>query len=256
MIISLIFLLALTSISSKETLSSTKVQYDVMTPFDKQNNQFNFENTEDNNYLFISVETKNILDYQITCSSQSTIEGNIVGSVNAYFIINALYQGSCDIKFIQDSKVLDMTGTFSVHPLKNEIPIDFKKQKTYSIDYLVKCDDGKCPLLTYSISNPTENYDIYLSYDENTQVIIDEKKFTLSNPFKVCQENDCKENIKIYSVEKGKNYKIILKFETLRAERRTVYAFPGFRISDSPDSQNSSFTIKLSIISLILFLLF
>ena len=256
MIISLIFLLTLASISSKETLSSTKVQYDVMTPFDKQNNQFNFENTEDNNYFFISVETKDMFNYQITCSSQSTIYGRIYDSVNAYFIIKALNQGSCDIKFILENEEFSMTGKFSVHPMKNEIPIDFKKQKTYSVGCLVECDDGNCPLLTYSISNPTENYVIDLSYGDDIEMTIDGKKFILSNPFKVCQENDCKENIKTYSIEKGKNYKIIIKFEELKTERRTVYVFPYFSISDSSDSGNSAFRIKLSIISLILLLIF
>ena len=132
MIISLLFLLAFASISSKETLSSTKVQYDVMTPFDKQNNQFNFENTEDSNYFFISVETKDMFNYQINCSSQSTINGKIYESVNAYFIIKALNQGSCDIKFILENEALSMSGKFSVHPMKNEIPIDFKKQNCNS----------------------------------------------------------------------------------------------------------------------------
>ena len=79
------------SISSKEILSSTVIEYDEMIEFDKENNQFNFEFIEDNTYFLISIDTKDILDYEIECNSQSTIKGNVVGEVNAYFIIK--YRG-------------------------------------------------------------------------------------------------------------------------------------------------------------------
>ena len=249
MVKSLIILLIFVSISSKEILSSTVIEYDEMIEFDKENNQFNFEFIEDNTYFLISIDTKDILDYEIVCNSQSTIKGNVVGEVNAYFIIKAQYAGSCKIKFKQDSEIFDMSGKFSVHQMKKEIPIDFKKQKKYSVGFIVKINDKNCPILTYSISNSTENYDIYLSYS-NSKIVVDGKSHTLSNPFKVCQENECVENIKTYKVEKEKNYKIFIKFEEFNTESETVYAFPGFKISDS------AFGIRLSFIFLVLLLLF
>ena len=112
-----------------------------------------------------------------------------------------------------------MSGTFSVHLMKNEIQVNFEKIKKFTIGNSITIEDENCPQLTFSISNPTQNYDIDLSYDNcNVDGVV------LSNPFKVCQENDCKENINSYSIEKGKNYKIIIKFEKVCNK----YAFPSF----------------------------
>ena len=194
MIKCLILFLIFAGISTKESISSG-IQFDVDVPFDKQNNEFSFDYTEDNAYFFIMIETGDILKYEVICTSQDTISGDVVVSVGANFFIKALNAGSCNIKFIQNSSVLKMSGTFAVHPMKNEIQVN---------------------------SNPTQNYDIDLSYG-NCKV----GDVVLSNPFKVCQENDCKENIKSYSIEKGKNYKIFIKFEKVGNK----YYFPDFSFS-------------------------
>ena len=241
----LILFLIFAGISSKESISSG-IQFDVDVPFDKQNNEFSFDYTEDNAYFFIMIETDDMFNYEVICTSQDTISGNVLGSTN--FFIKALNAGSCNIKFIEKSSIFDMSGTFFVHPMKNEIEINFEKIKKYSIYDSVTTEDENCPQLTFAVSNPTQNYDIDLSYKENTK--IDET--ILSNPFKVCQENNCKENIKSYSIEKGKNYKIIIKFEKVGNR----YAFPKFEFSVHSNLPSSAFNIQLSIISLILLLLF
>ncbi len=246
MIKCLILFLIFAGISTKESISSG-IQFDVDVPFDKQNNEFSFDYTEDNAYFFIMIETGDILKYEVICTSQDTISGDVVGSVRANFFIKALNVGSCNIKFIQNSSALKMSGTFAVHPMKNEIQVNFEKIKKFTIGNSITIEDENCPQLTFSISNPTQNYDIDLSYDNcNVDGVV------LSNPFKVCQENDCKENINSYSIEKGKNYKIIIKFEKVGNK----YAFPSFEFSVHSNLPNSAFNIQLSIISLILLLLF
>ena len=221
MIKCLILFLIFAGISTKESISSG-IQFDVDVPFDKQNNEFSFDYTEDNAYFFIMIETGDILEYEVICTSQDTISGDVVGSVDANFFIKALNAGSCNIKFIQNSSALKMSGTFFVHPMKYEIQVSLGNNNKYSIGYLVSTEDENCPQLTFSISNPTQNYDIDLSYG-NCKV----DGVVLSNPYKVCQENDCKENIKSYSIEKGKNYKIFIKFEKVGNK----YYFPNFAFS-------------------------
>lgn len=55
MVKSLIILLIFVSISSKEILSSNVIEYDEMIEFNKENNQFDFEYSEDNTYFLISI---------------------------------------------------------------------------------------------------------------------------------------------------------------------------------------------------------
>ena len=153
MIKCLILFLIFAGISTKESISSG-IQFDVDVPFDKQNNEF----------FFIMIETGDILKYEVICTSQDTISGNVVGSVGANFFIKALNAGSCNIKFIQNSSALKMSGTFFVHPMKYETQVSLGNNNKYSIGYLVSTEDENCPQLTFSISNPTQNYDIDLSY--------------------------------------------------------------------------------------------
>jgi len=247
MIKCLILFLIFAGISTKESISSG-IQFDVDVPFDKQNNEFSFDYTEDNAYFFMEIETNYNLNYEITCTSQDGMAGEVEGYGDFFFIIKAQHSGKCDIKFIQNSSALGMSGTFAVHPMKNEIQVNFEKIKKFSIDNSIIIEDENCPQLIFSISNPTQNYDIDLSYNNNCNV----DGVVLSNPFKVCQENDCKENINSYSIEKGKNYKIFIKFEKVGNK----YAFPSFEFSVHSNLPNSAFNIQLSIISLILLLLF
>ena len=51
-------------ISTKESISSV-IQFDVDVPFDKQNNEFSFDYTEDNAYFFIMIETGDILNMKL-----------------------------------------------------------------------------------------------------------------------------------------------------------------------------------------------
>ena len=80
MIKCLILFLIFAGISTKESISSG-IQFDVDVPFDKQNNEFSFDYTEDNAYFFIMIETGDILKYEVICTSQDTISGNVVDSV-------------------------------------------------------------------------------------------------------------------------------------------------------------------------------
>ena len=86
MIKCLILFLIFAGISTKESISSG-IQFDVDVPFDKQNNEFSFDYTEDNAYFFIMIETGDILEYEVICTSQDTISGDVVRSYGANFFI-------------------------------------------------------------------------------------------------------------------------------------------------------------------------
>ena len=253
MIKGLILILILANIFAKSPITSTIIELDKTVPFDDDNYQFSFDYTEDNTYFFISIVSDDIFKYEITCTNQDTKSADITGKINAFFVIKALNAGKCDIKFIRGP--FEMSGTFCVHLLKNAIEVDFTKQETYSVESFVECEDGECPLLTYSVSNVEQDYNVKLEYHEGTIVTVDGESYTLSNPYKICEGSDCKENIKEVSFKKGKEYKIIIKFEKIQGTQTTKYYFPSFKFHKASEDHNNSSRINISIISLILLLL-
>ena len=266
MINGLILILILANIFAKSPITSTTIELDKTVPFDYDNYQFSFDYTEDNTYFFISIVSDDKFDYEINCTNQYTEIGSILGSVGAFFIIKALNAGTCDIKFIGRGWPSEMSGTFFFFFLKNAIEVDFNKQETYSVGFLVECKDGECPLLTYFFSNVEQDYNVKLEYAENTLVILDGVSHILSNPYKICEGSDCKENIKEVSFKKGKEYKIIIKYEKIQGVIGPKYYFPPFnfhKTSEDPETDDSdgksdhsySSRINISIISLILSLL-
>ena len=140
------------------------------------------------------------------------------------------------IKSYEDSEV---KGTIMVHPLNIEINVYFNKKAKYAIDGIISADQKSSPII-YSVSNLEEDISVKFSYSKVT-TMFDDTKFILSNPFKVCLKDDCKDKIEIYKFLKGKDYKIYIMFEELKTDLSARYEIPPFsfeKISVSGDDKD------------------
>ena len=126
-------------------------------------------------------------------------------------------------------------GTFIMHTIKNEIKIKLRNKygdlyhPLYDTDFMHK--DLIIPdisYITYSVPNLERDVTVTFDYNGNCgPVTIDE------NPFKVCNSNDCKENIETYDFKKGESYAIMVKLQKLKSsESSSYYVMPGYTFYD------------------------
>ena len=123
--------------------------------------------------------------------------------------------------------------------------------------------DESIPPIVYSVSNLANNIEINFAYSKGT-IIINGKKFILSNPFEICIENDCKNNIKSYKFLIGKNYEIRTKFEELDVDGTKYYYLSSFKFArdvqpdpePGPDTIGNAYhlTMAISLIYLLLYI--
>jgi hypothetical protein len=223
MIKNLIFFFIIANLEVSLSLEAGKFIYDVENNFDKDNNEFTFENNSDESaFYLIIIKTKSLLYYRYECSTNPG--KNMVNSGSFALSLN-LKKESCNfvIKSYEGSEV---KGSIMVHPLNIEIKADFNKKEKYLIDGVILADEKSSPII-YTISNLEEDISVKFSYAKVTTKF-DDKSFTLSNPFKVCLKDDCKEKVETYKFLKGNNYKIYLVFEELKTDLSTRYEMPPF----------------------------
>ena len=223
MIKNLIIFLIIFNIEIAISLEAKKFVYDVENTFDKDNNEFTFENNSDESaFYLIIIKTKSRLYYRYDCST--TIGRNMV-TVGSFALSLNLKKESCNfvIKSYEGSEV---KGTIMVHPLNIEIKVEFNKKEKYSIDGIISAYGKSSPIM-YSISNLEEDISVKFSYSKVTTKF-DDKTFVLANPFKVCLKDDCKDKIETYKFLKGNNYRIYLIFEELKTDLSTQYEIPPF----------------------------
>ena len=223
MIKNLIIFLIIINIEIAISLESKKFIYDVENTFDKDNNEFTFENNSDESaFYLIIIKTKSRLYYRYDCST--TIGKNMV-TVGLFALCLNLKKESCNfvIKSYEGSEV---KGTFMVYPLNIKIKVDFNKKEKYSIDGVISAYEKSSPIM-YSISNLEEDISVKFSYSKVTTKF-DDKTFVLANPFKICLKDDCKDKIETYKFLKGNNYRIYLIFEELKTDLSTRYEIPPF----------------------------
>ena len=224
-----IIFLILSHISSKLAETTQIIEYDVETNFDENHFDFNFEIGEENiKYLFIqinSVDGSNI-NYSYECPSIGEDEGFTLLFTN--FVIK-IKKEICNIKLKTKSK-----GTIIIHPLDKEINIDFGESK-YKIERAQA--DFNPPSLIYNVSNL--NQDITAKFNFEKYIYINDKLFSFSNPFTVCENNSCEENVETYRFIKGNNYQIKLSFSVFKTEYGKYYQMPSlsFYKEESPDDK-------------------
>ena len=200
MIKNLIIFLILINISITISLEAEKkFIYDVESTFDKDNNEFTIENNSDDSaFYLIIINTKCQLFYRFDCT---ITPGRNMVSMGSYALSLNIKKESCKlvIKSYQDSEI---KGTIMVHPLNIEINVDFNKKEKYAINEVISADEKSSPII-YSFSNLEEDVSVKFSYS-NVTTKFDDTTFTLTNPFKVCLKDDCKDKIETYKFLKGK----------------------------------------------------
>ena len=251
----IIILLLITTISTKTNLVSSKIGFDVKQPFDESNHEFTFSNEAQEAKFFIAeiITPTKMLKYDYQCQGSSQKAGSV--AINPRFIIKA-QTGECSLNIYSSSSLYKVTGTVEVHPLDRPVPINLDKQKI-AIDSIVSFNE-KFPSLFYTISNLVADTEAKFTHDSPT-VIIEDIYFTLKNPFRICVENECKDDIKTYTFIKGKNYTIEIKNEELVAKTKTQYcmtSFSFYKTSGGGDvGDDTSAGNNISVNQLILFLL-
>ena len=250
-----ILLLLITTISTKTNLVSSEIEFDVKQPFDENNHEFTFSNTaQEPKFFIVEIITNTVLKYEYQCQGSSKETGQV--TARPVFIIKA-QTGECSINIFSTSSVFKVQGTVEVHPLENAFPINLDKVRV-EINSVVWFDE-KFPSLVYSISNLVKDTEAKFSYG-NSIVTIEGQTFTLKNPFRICVENDCKDDIETYTFIKGKEYKIEIKNEELVAKTKTQYymnSFSFYKTSGGGDDTSAGNNISVnSIIYLLLLFLF
>ena len=154
------------------------------------------------------------------------------------------------------SSLYKVTGTIEVHPLDRAFPINLDKEKVV-INSLVSYNE-KFPSLVYSISNLVADTEAKFTHDSPT-IIIEDIYFTLKNPFRICVENECKDDIETYTFIKGKSYTIEIKNEELVAKTKKQYymsTFSFYKTSGGGDDTSAGNNISVNqVISLLLLIL-
>ena len=224
MLKTLIFFLLSASIPMKELTTSSHLDFDTETFFDKNNYVFSFSNEDyKKNFYLVHIDTNSILNYKCECTGAPRKKDTT--TAHKYFILKS-EKGQCVITITTPSeKIFPVKGTIWAHPIKNSIQADIAKNK-YEINKILNSDE-LLPPIVYSVSNLENDIEINFSYSKGL-VIINGKEFILSNPFEICLENDCKTGITSYKFLKGKNYEIRVKFEELDSDDGKYYYLPSF----------------------------
>ena len=226
------------------TINPPKLEYAVDTPFNKDNNVFKIDYTgELTSYLLMYVSTDNkILNTSYSCKSSFTelIDGHNFQSPGGghIFMTGSGYENLFAVKSPDGNE----KGTVWVQPLSKNISIDLskKQERKFTIKYDYSIEQN----LTYVVSNLSKDRKIKFNYQKEFK---DNKGQTikLSNPFKICEGENCQENVESYQFKKGQNYSIGVQFlnETGR------YFLPAFSFGN-----NAGF-LGLSLIYLALLLI-
>ena len=250
----IIIFLILCNIYSTLSLKAGFLDYDEVTDIDENNSEFNFEyNDGDSTFILVIIKTESILNYNCKCGS-SEIEGKT--PVKSSFIIKAT-KGTCNIKITANTH-LELEGTILIHDIKKEIDYPSKNKDIYTYDDILESDE-KVPDIIYALPTFQEDFKAKFTYS-NIKISRNGKENTLSNPIRVCQNTDCRDDVKVYQFVKGKSYKIHIKFEELKFGSTKSYFTTTFSMAQASDSdkvdEGNNLKMKISLISLLLLLLF
>ena len=209
------------------------------TTFDLENNHiFNLKyNGPGNDALLVYLKSNIYTMSQLSCHgsiSWTTIYGAELfplkeSNMNCEFQINKL--------FVDEEG--GGKGTFLMFALQNEIKIKLRNKYGDLDTPLVQSNINSLKEelilpdiihITYSVPNLERNVSVKFEYNENCD------PFTIGeNPFKVCHNDDCEENIETYSFQKGESYKIMIRLQKLKKnedDSNFYYVLPGYTFYD------------------------
>ena len=205
------------------TLVSSKVdsyiKFGAKYSFDLETNyKFKLKYKDPGNDAFLLyIDSEVGVSYALTCTSGPMKFSTDYG-VNLISFKEQRFE--CDLEF---AGVFESSGngTFIIHSVRNEIKIKLKNKYgdlthplSYSNDMDKELSLPDISYITYSVPNLEKDVTVTFDYNGNcSPFTIDE------NPFKVCHNNDCKENIETYDFKKGESYKIMVKLQKKKIQK-------------------------------------
>lgn len=264
------------SLSSSKTIPSVKAG--INTTFDYNNDEFKYDYKgpgKDLMIMYANAEGGNF-KLRIECKLDE-VPGEI--TIGDYVKTNQIYfpNSPCMIIFNSTEGNKEAKGSFVIYNFNKELSIKLKNKygnvnlPTYHLD-----EPGYLSISDLTFSIPNLERDVTVNFEYNNTVYY-YSEYIIENPFKICQKNNCQQNISTYDFKKGESYKIIVKTTRIQekdeeGEDQEVILIPGFTFYDknyngtfSPDdiidddekkkNASNNLKIKLLFISLI-FILF
>lgn len=239
-----IFLILISLFHFCITLTIPFVDIGNMIPFDSTNNEIRipYDGPEKNIFLYLISHEKYNLGYELKCDGSYMNKDNIMKK--DFGIIFHIYGGDCYLKLLVDEgdkgnlTVYDFKATFEIK-LKNKYGNNNMDLYSYiSIDN--NHYDESVSKLKFFVTKFRTNLTITFEYTKKVESISE-----FENPFEVCHENICKNNITSYYFEEGKNYQIYVKMQKVTQdnyhfEPETTYAIPPFTFYAQDYNENYS----------------
>ena len=211
--------------------------------FDSSNKEFTiqYKGPQNNMLLFLMSQEIRGLSYKLKCPDIE-METTKSEKENGIFIYNS--GGTCTLKFNVNE---GDKGNFFVYDFKALYEIKLKNKygninagMEWSSFVREEQYDESMSKLTFLVPNFRANSIISFEYTKNVNHFS-----PFENPFKVCHENVCKENVTSYYFEKGKSYQIYVKTQKVLEYQETRYAVPPFRFyANDSDEEYSNDDIK------------
>ena len=207
------------------------LEYDTLTDFKEGNSEFNIESSGEITGLLTYVDTQNkklkisfLSDIGHSTSYGEHIFTNPGGAFAFFFptdTINTMNITSADGEEIKE-------GSIWIHPLDLELNSDLSEK---IIKLYPAMADMDYETLNYTISDLKEDTTVRLTYEKDYKENGIEIK-DLANPFSVCEDYFCLDDIDSFTFVKGNSYTIRLKFEKkiikVDGEDRAKYFLPAF----------------------------
>ena len=220
------------------SLEMTSIDLGKNVIIDSSNYEFRlaYKGPSKNMFLFLVSHEKGNLGFEIECP-MIEFSTNLTKKENGIIIYNQ--EGACNLKFRVEKGdggsliVYDFKALYEIG-LKN---IYGKIDKDMKWDTIVddESHDESKSKLTFLVPNFRTNSNITFEYLERTSF------YSFKNPFMVCHEKICKENVSSYYFEKGKSYQIYVKVQKVSL----FYAIPPFKFyAEDSEEKYSNDDIK------------
>lgn len=213
----------------------TQLEYGVKTKFSPSNNNFKFSYNGEEDELLVYIEYNGLdLEYQHKENSNFRLSRTINTPGEAFFV--TADNGLNEITFNYEEATNKNGGTIWINPLKNILNVDLSKKYSKNIFLLdeVYYEEKEVSPLTFAINNASKTVQFKFEFEKTIKVPY-EGTYEVSNPFIVCHEQECKNEVISFEFKKGESYLIkinIQKVTNPKDEDEKYYAIPKFSFAD------------------------
>ena len=194
--------------------------------FDSSNKEFALtDKVPNNNILLVLVdhEEGKKLGYRFSSYYDTTYGKGFLDK--EIFILWDFKVGPCEFEFILKD---EDKGSFIIYDFKTVLETKlrnkygYKSKNVKSYIYGTNYDESLSQI-SFSVPNFRTNANIHFEFND---IILNYTRF--ANPFEVCHNDICKNNVTKYYFEKGESYQINVKIQKVELYGQPIYAIPGF----------------------------